>query len=505
MDSPLVDLISDDEHDRRLIEQVRPSRWTNPTPAKRYHLVVIGGGTAGLVCAVGAAGLGARVALVEKRLLGGDCLNFGCVPSKGLIRAARAWHATRSAVPFGMNATSATGDFATAMARMRKLRATIAPHDGAERLSKLGIDVFFGQARFIAQNRVEVGSTTLRFRRAVVATGGRPAVPSIPGLADSGYLTNETVFNLQELPKRLVVVGAGPIGCELAQTFARFGSQVTILDQAERVLPREDEDAAAIVLRALERDGVRYVSRSELREVKNTGGESRVFYRQEGRTEQVAADRILVAVGRLPNVESLGLEQAGVEHDASGVTVDDRLRTANRRIYACGDVASRYKFTHAADAQARIVIQNALLFGRVRAHRLVIPWCTYTSPEVAHVGLNERSAAAAGIATETLTVALDQVDRAILDGETEGFLRLHLEKGNDRIVGATLVAEHAGETIGELCLAVAAGVGLNRIAQTVHPYPTQAEIIKKAADAWRRGRLTPNVQRVLSAYFRIFR
>ncbi len=494
-----------DEHNERLRANVHPADWVNPRPAPRYHLVVVGGGTAGLVSAAGAAALGARVALIERHLLGGDCLNVGCVPSKGIIRAARAWHEVARADRFGAPKASGTGDFAAVMERMRRLRAELSPHDSAERFRRLGVDVFLGSGRFLGPGEVTVGGAVLRFRRAVIATGARATGLPIPGLEEAGYLTNETLFSLVELPRRLAVVGAGPIGCEMSQSFARFGSKVTILDAGQHVLPREDPDAALIVERALEADGVRYVSEARIVSVgRNADGSRTIVYERGGARDEVTADEILLAVGRAPNVEGLGLEEAGVAYDTSGVLVDDRLRTTNKRIFACGDVASKYKFTHAADAQARIVVQNALFFGRARASRLVIPWCTYTSPEVAHVGIYEREAEAAGVALDTITEPLSSTDRAVLDGEADGFLRLHLKKGTDKILGATLVAQHAGDMIGELALAVSAGIGLAKIAKTVHPYPTQGEIVKKAADAWRRSKLTPRVKKLLAAYFRFF-
>jgi pyruvate/2-oxoglutarate dehydrogenase complex dihydrolipoamide dehydrogenase (E3) component len=492
-----------DEHNRVLIENVHPTDWTNPEPAARYHLVVIGAGTAGLVSAAGAAGLGARVALVERHLMGGDCLNVGCVPSKGVIRAARAWHEARTAAGrFGAPAAAGGGDFGAAMERMRRLRAGISAHDGARRFRDLGVDVFLGDGRFVAPDAVEVGGRRLAFRRAVIATGARAAVPAVPGLAEVGYRTNETIFNLTALPARLAVIGGGPIGCELAQAFARFGSRVTLLVQHSHVLVREDAAAAAVVQQAMERDGVAIELGMKLVEVKRRGGESIVAYERGGGRRELAVDEILVAAGRAPNVEGLGLEAAGVRYGREGVEVDDRLRTSNPRVFACGDVASRFQFTHVADAQARIVIQNALFFGRAKASALIIPWCTYTSPEIAHVGLYEEDARERGLAVETLTVPLAEVDRAILDGAVEGFLRLHLKAGSDRILGATLVAEHAGDMLGELCLAVSQGIGLGKIAGVIHPYPTQGEVVKKAADLWRRGKLTPFVKKAFAWWFR---
>jgi pyruvate/2-oxoglutarate dehydrogenase complex dihydrolipoamide dehydrogenase (E3) component len=497
-------LLADDSHDQRLLGHVHPASWLAPEPAERYHLVVVGGGTAGLVCAAGAAGLGARVALVERALLGGDCLNYGCVPSKGVIRAARAWSDAREAAArFGGPAVAGEGDFAQAMERMRRLRADIGKHDSAQRFTDLGVDVFLGNGQFVSSDALEVDGKRLRFARAVVATGARAAVPPIPGLAEAGYLTNETVFTLTERPARLAVLGAGPIGCELAQSFARFGSRVTLIDLAPQVLPREDRDAAAIVERALTKDGVTLTLGVKVAGVAARGGAKVITVERDGKPAEVEVDAVLVAVGRRPNLENLGLEAAGVAYGKTGVEVDDFLRTTNKRVFAAGDVASRFQFTHAADAMARIVIQNALFKGRARASKLVMPWCTYTSPEIAHVGLYEKDAQERGLAVDTLTVPLEGNDRARLDGDDEGFLRLHLAKGTDRILGATMVAEHAGDLLGEIYLAASQGIGLGKIASVIHPYPTQVEVIKRAADTWRRGKLTPTVQKILRFLLRL--
>ena len=496
---------TDDDADRRLLDEVRPEGWTNPRPRKRYDLVVVGAGTAGLVSAAGAAGLGARVALVERDRMGGDCLNTGCVPSKGLIAAARSWSRAASTHRFGLSADVRERDFAAAARRMREVRASIAPHDGAARFAALGVDVFFGEGRFASERTVTVGDDSLRFRRAVIATGARASVLPVPGLEECGYHTNESIFDLDELPRRLLVVGAGPIGCELAQAFARFGSAVTIVDAADRVLPREDPDVSALVEDALARDGVRYVAGAEILRFDRNGAECQARVNARGVKETLAADAVLLSVGRTPNVDGLGLEQAGVEFGAEGVVVDRNLRTTNRRVFACGDVSSRFKFTHAADAEARIVIQNALFLGRTRADRLVVPWCTYTDPEVAHAGLNEAALEEAGAEFETVKIATDEVDRANLEGDTEGFLKIHVEKKKGRILGATFVAEGAGDMIPEIVLAMREGLTLDAIAATVHPYPTRAEAIKKAADAWRRGKLTPPVKRILTTVLRLLR
>jgi pyruvate/2-oxoglutarate dehydrogenase complex dihydrolipoamide dehydrogenase (E3) component len=494
----------DDEHNRRLLAAVHPAGWSNPEPSGRYDLVVIGAGTAGLVSAAGAAGLGAKVALIERHLMGGDCLNVGCVPSKGLIRAARAWHAVGNAGEFGIEA-KIDGDFSVAIQRMRKIRADISVNDGVQRFSELGIDVYLGQGAFLSPNSIAVGNARLQFRRAVIATGARATGIPIPGLEETGYVTNETLFELESLPPRLAVIGAGPIGCEMAQAFARFGSRVTMLDQAPRVLPREDPDASTVIEAALAKDGVQFVGSAEIENIGRRDSVRTIEYVVEGKRHRVDADEILLSVGRRPNVEKLGLEEAGIDFDGAGITVNAKLRTSNRRVYACGDVSSRFKFTHTADAEARIVIQNALFFGRARADRLIVPWCTYTSPEVAHVGLTIEDARDKGIEIDSVTIQMAEVDRAKLDGSTEGFLKVHLKKGSDKILGATIVAEHAGDIVGELALAIRAGIGLETIASTIHPYPTQAEVIKKAADAWRRTKLTPKIKKLFAAYFRMFR
>jgi pyruvate/2-oxoglutarate dehydrogenase complex dihydrolipoamide dehydrogenase (E3) component len=501
---PLIEPL--DEFNRRLLANVHPPDWANPAPQSRYHLVVIGAGTAGLVSAAGAAGLGAKVALVERHLMGGDCLNVGCVPSKAIIRAARAWReAARAREVFGGPVTAGAGDFPAVMARMRELRADLSRIDGAPRFRELGVDVFLGEGRFVTPDRVEVDGKVLRFRRAIIATGARPSVPSIPGLAEAGYRTNETIFGLTELPPRLVVIGGGPIGCELAQAFACFGSAVTLVTQATHLLPREDRDAAALVERAMVVDGVTVVHESRVVSVERDGAARVVVVVRAGQEQRLPADVLLVAAGRAPNVEDLGLEAAGVRYGRAGVTVDDRLRTSNPRVFTAGDVASRFKFTHNSDEQARLALENALFFGRRRASRLVLPWCTYTSPEIAHVGMYEEEARAAGYNVETLTLPLDAVDRAVLDGESQGFFRVHLQRGRGQILGATLVAEHAGEMISEIGVAMVNRVPVGGIGRTIHPYPTQAEVFRKAADAWRRSKLTPRVRRLLALFFRVFR
>lgn len=503
-------LLPDDQFNRALIERVAPPGWTNPNPRPIYDMVVLGGGTAGLVTAAGAAGLGAKVALIERHLLGGDCLNYGCVPSKALISSARVVATIRDADRFGIQSAAPEVDFAKVMERMRRIRAGISLHDSAERFRSLGIDVFLGHGQFISTEQIEVAGQILRFRKAAICTGARAAVPAWAiesgfgrtGELLPGVLTNETIFQLTEMPTRFGIVGGGPIGCEMAQTFARFGSQVTLLDQDIRVLSHDDVDASALVLAALQRDGVDLRLATQIQSVRTTGKEIVMSSRSVG--SELVTDRfdaLLVATGRRPNIEHLGLEKAGVQSDSQGIVVNDHLRTSHSRIFAAGDVCSRYKFTHAADFLARIVIQNALFWGRAKASRLTIPWCTYTSPEVAHVGLQPEEAAAQGIPIQTLTQPLSGVDRAILEGESEGFVKIHVEAGTDQIVGATIVSAHAGEMISEVTLAMRHGIGLKGLAATIHPYPTLADALRKIGDQYNRTRLSPWVKRLLGWWF----
>lgn len=498
-------ILPDTLENRLLSENVHPTDWVNPKPVPScYNLVVIGAGTAGLICAAGAAGLGAKVALIERHLMGGDCLNVGCVPSKGVISASRAIYHARNSAGFGVIDGQKTGfDFSIAMERMRRLRADISHHDSAKRFrDELGVDVFIGEGRFSGFNSVEVDGKTLRFKKAAVCSGARAAAPPIPGLAEVGYLTNETVFSLTELPPRLAVIGAGPIGCELAQAFRRFGSKVTLIELGPHILAREDADAAEILHGAFVREGIDLQLGVKINGVETNGSDRILHLECDGRLLDLTVDAILVGVGRTPNLDGLDLDKAGITFDRTGVMVNDRLQTSNPNIYAAGDICSPYKFTHAADAQARILIANALFMGRQKVSSLVMPWCTYTDPEIAHVGMYEADANAKGIALTTLTVPLSDIDRAVLDGEAEGFARVHLRKGTDRILGATIVARHAGEMINEFSLAITNGLGISAIGKAIHPYPTQAEVIKRLADTYNRTRLTPFVKRLLSGWLK---
>jgi pyruvate/2-oxoglutarate dehydrogenase complex dihydrolipoamide dehydrogenase (E3) component len=339
---------------------------------------------------------------------------------------------------------------------------------------------------------VEVGEKTLRYKKAVIATGTRPVHPAIPGLAEAGFLTNETVFSLTERPRRLAVIGGGPIGCELAQAFRRLGCEIILFHSASHILNREDSDAAEILQQSFIRDGIRLILDCKTKRVEKKNGEKVIHFECQGNEEGVAVDEILAGVGRAPNVEGLNLESVGVNYDKrEGVAVNDRLQTANPSIYAAGDICLKYKFTHTADATARIVIQNALFGGRKKQSALTIPWCTYTDPEIAHVGMYEREAREMGISVDTFMRPLNEIDRAIADGEEEGFVKVHVRKGTDEILGATIVARHAGEMISELTLAMVGHLGLRTLSNVIHTYPTQAEAIKQVADAYNRTRLTP--------------
>jgi pyruvate/2-oxoglutarate dehydrogenase complex dihydrolipoamide dehydrogenase (E3) component/uncharacterized membrane protein YdjX (TVP38/TMEM64 family) len=496
-------LTVNDAHDQQLLENCHPRQWINPMPAGKYNLVVVGAGTAGLVSAAGAAGLGARVALIERNLLGGDCLNVGCVPSKGVIRAARALYDAKQAKQFGVQLGGEPEiAFSSAMERMRRLRAEISAHDAAERFRNLGVDVFIGHGRFVGASTVEVSGMRLEFDRAVIATGARAAELAVPGLKEAGYYTNETIFTWSRLPRRIAVIGAGPIGCELAQSFARFGSEIYLIEALHGILPNEDADAAEIVRRAMiEGDGVKLMCcGKELTVSRSDGGRKRLVVGSHGNHYDIVVDEILVGGGRQPNLEGMGLDEAGVRYTSQGVVVDNRLRTSNPRIYAAGDICSRHKFTHAADAMARIVIANALFFARRKVSDLVIPWCTYTDPEIAHVGYYEKEALTAGYDVATITESLGHVDRAVLDGENEGFARVHYDGKSGRILGGTIVARHAGEMISELTLAIVAKQKLGVLSSTIHSYPTQAEVLRKVGDAYMRTKLTPRVKKVFEKW-----
>ena len=474
---------------RRRVRATQPSPqvedWQVPDRHDPYDLLIIGAGPAGLAAARGAAAAGVRVALIESHHIGGNCLHEGCVPSKTLLRSAQLIAEMRNAPNYGVDTPAEIKvDFATVMARMRRVRDRIMRVDSAARLHAEGIELHLGRARFVGADAVEVDGTRLRFRKALVATGSRPLLPDIEGLAAAGFLTNETVFELKHLPTSLLVIGGGPLGCELAQGFARFGSRTLICHSEPLFLPKEERDAAQMVSDALASDGVEIHLNCNVVAVRLEGGRKHVTMVTDGNLSTTLVDEILTGIGRLPAVQGLDLEKAGVAYDVeTGIRVDDFLRTRNPRIFAAGDVCLEHAFTNTAEASARIVVCNALFRGRQRLSALTVPWCTYTDPQVAHVGLYVRQARAQGIPVKTYTVPMHDVVRAIIDGEEEGFVKVHVREGTDRILGATIVGRNAGELINNISLAMVAGMGLCRLARVIHAYPTQGEAVRQAAQA----------------------
>lgn len=482
------------EHER--LAHVHPQAWNNPTPAARYQLLIAGAGSAGLVAAEAAAALGVRVALIERHLLGGTCLNTGCVPSKTLIRTARVYADMRDAARYGARVPADIQvDFAAAMERVRHVRSHLSGGDSVRRLAADGVDVFFGNVQFTGADSLTVNGIRLHFDKAIIATGARPQVLSVPGLREAGYLTNANVFNLTELPRRLLVIGGGPLGCELAQSFCRLGARTTIVQDMPLFLPREERDAAQILSDAFARDGIEVRLNTRVVNVRVENGQKLVDLLSDDYHSTIAVDAILAGVGRVPNVEGLQLEAAGVDYaPGTGIRVDDFLCTSNPRIYAAGDVCLEQQYTDTATASAHIALQNALFGGRERLSKLVVPWCTYTDPEIAHVGLYVREANRQGIPVKTFTVPMHEIDRAVTDSEQLGFVKIHVRERSDCILGATIVTRHAGDMINEITLAMVAGVGLRTLARVIHAYPTQAEAIRRAADAYNRTRLTPRVR-----------
>jgi len=470
-----------------------------------YNVIVIGAGTAGLVTAAATAGLGGRVALVERGKMGGECLNTGCVPSKALISSARLIHQIRHGDLWGLAAQEPNFEFDRVFQRMRERRDRIAPHDSRDRFEKLGVEVFEGSARFVSPHEVAVGETRLKARNVVIATGSRPQIPLITGLPEVPYFTNETIFDgLKERPARMVILGGGPIGCELAQVFARLKVSVTLLQRATRILKREDADASDEVRRALEAEGVRVMTGADVQIVTKQGSLTRVWVEVEGRDrEPVDSEAILVAAGRTPNVEDLDLEKAGVAFTGTGITVDASLRTSQPHIYAAGDIVGSYQFTHVADLHARTIARNILLPGfPAKVDLSVLPWCTFTSPELARVGLNEEEAVRRGIAYDLYRQPMYEIDRAVVESEETGFAKVLASRRGDRILGATIVSDRAGDLIAEFALAMKAGIGLETISRTVHAYPTYAEVARMVADQQQKKRLPRFARRVTGWLYR---
>jgi pyruvate/2-oxoglutarate dehydrogenase complex dihydrolipoamide dehydrogenase (E3) component/uncharacterized membrane protein YdjX (TVP38/TMEM64 family) len=470
------------------------AKWPRPAKFDR-NLVVIGAGSAGLVTAYIAAAVKARVTLVEKHRMGGDCLNTGCVPSKALIRSARLLSHIRRSAEFGIARASADFDFADVMERVRRVVRTVEPHDSVERYTGLGVEVLQGEAKIVTPYRVDVrhadGSThSLSTRAIVIAAGARPFVPPIPGIEEVGCRTSDDIWDLRELPRRLVVLGGGPIGCELAQCFARFGSKVVQVEMLPRLMVREDPEVSELVAQRFREEGIEVLLEHKALRFAVEDGERVLIAGHRGLEVRIAFDVLLCAVGRVANTAGYGLEELGIPiTPARTVQTDATLQTLYPNIYACGDVAGPYQFTHTAAHQAWYAAVNALFgtFRRFKADYSVIPWCTFTEPEVARVGLNEQEARERNIPHEVTVYGIDDLDRAIADGEAHGFVKVLTVPGKDRILGVTLVGEHAGDLIAEYVLAMKQGIGLNRILGTIHIYPTLAEANKYAAGMWKKA------------------
>ncbi|HEU5247889.1 MAG TPA: mercuric reductase [Candidatus Udaeobacter sp.] len=470
-----------------------------------YNAVVIGAGTAGLVTAAGTAGLGGRVALIERNLMGGDCLNFGCVPSKALISSARLVQRIRESEKWGLDRQEPQFVFEKVFERMRARRAKIAPHDSQERFESLGVDVFQGEARFVSPHEVEVNGQRVRARNFVIATGSRAAAPNIKGIESVRYFTNETIFDaLKRKPATMIVLGGGPIGCELAQTLQRLGVEVTIFQRGDQLLPREDRDVAEFVERRLINEGVRIIKNAVAHSVATSDTQKVALQLLDRQSDRLAeptffADALLVAAGRTPNLRSLDLKSVGIDVTERGVRVNDYLQTSQRHIYAVGDVIGPFLFTHMADAQGRVVVRNIVVpfqFLRQKMDYSVVPWCTYVDPEVAHVGLGEKEAKRQNIDYDLFIVRLEDVDRAVVESEEAGFAKILTQKGRDKILGATIVAPYAGDLLHEFVLAMKARIGLATIVSAIHAYPTLAELARKAGDKYNKTRLTPRAKKI---------
>ena len=473
-----------DDPIRDRIAHLHPPHWSNPSYAGIYDLVVLGAGPGGVSAAKEARRLGASVALIERDLIGGNKINTGSVPSKAILRTARAYADMRAAPNSGARRPDMDkADVAFALDHMKQLQSRLSRLENVRSLTDAGIDIYFGAGHFTQSDAIAVDGQTLQFKHAIIATGSRPVKPTISGLEEAGYLTSETIFSLNDLPKRILLIGGGALGCEFAQALARLDVFVAIAQHDPMFLPGEERDAAQILSSVLERDGVETHLNTDVISVAKSDKGKVATLLSAGQESSITVDEIIVGVGRAPNVENIGLDLAGIDCVVgAGIKIDDWLRTTNERVFAIGDVCLDLKFVHSAEATARMAVQNALRRDSKRLSALTIPWCTYTDPEIAHVGLYVREASGQCIPIKTYTVLLQDVDRAVLDGEDEGFVKIHVVHGSDRILGATIVARHAGEMINSISLAINCGIGLSRLAEVIHAYPTQAEAIKMAAD-----------------------
>lgn len=463
-------------------QDIFPPNWANPKATEPYELVVIGGGPGGMTAATVAKTLGARVALIEKEHLGGECLSYGCIPSKAFLRSSRVVDEVRNGVNHGLEIPQGWKvNFEAVMQRVRNSQTIISPHDSAAHFKSLGVDVFLGTARFTGPNQVVVGNQTIQFKKAIVVTGTHPIPLNVPGLGPDDYLTNQTIFNLFTLPARLGVIGAGPISCELSQAFLRFGSKVFLVCHGPKLLSKDDPIASERLKKVFEKEGMQMLMQSNLVRIEKKGKEKILYL--DTLKEPIVVDELLVAIGRMPAVDGLDLEKGGISYDPqTGISTNDYLQTSNPNVYSAGDVTSSYKFTHASKELSTLAVKNALNGNQKKKSSLIMPWCTYTDPEVAQIGLNEEMAKKLGIPIEVSMIELASVDRAILDGQTTGFVKLLVKENQNQIVGATIMAAHAGDMVSEMGVAMNSENGLLALLQTIHPFPTQAQVLRTATE-----------------------
>lgn len=468
-----------DKFNRKLLKETFPKDWKNPKAAPLYDLVVIGAGPGGMTAAVIASHFNIKIALIEKQHMGGECLNVGCIPSKALLRSSRTVNEFQHAKEMGVNVKDWSVDFPKIMERVRDLRSRVGSFDDVLNFQKMGIDVFFGNGEFIGPDEVQVDHQKFRFKKAILATGTQPALLPIPGLQEAGFLTNQTVFNLTSLPRRLAVIGAGPLSCELSQAFCRFGSKVTIISHGPRILSHEDDTAAEILQDVFEKEGIRFLFNTNVEKIEKKGKEKILIF--ENLKKSLSVDEILMAVGRSASIQGYGLEKAGVIADEkNGIFVNDLLQTSNPNIYSIGDM--QFKFTHISTEHAKMAVLNAFDAGNRKKSSLVVPWCTYTDPEIAHVGMTEKEMRKKGLQYHAVMLDMADVPRAILDSETRGFFKLYVKEGSDEILGATLMGSHAGEMLSEITVAITSRGGLSSITRAIHPFPTQSEVFRMGAE-----------------------
>ena len=469
-----------DRYNQKFLEEIFPNDRQNPKAAPFYDLVVVGAGPGGMTAAMLASQNNLKVALIEKEHMGGECLSAGCIPSKAMLRCSKFIDEVENANEFGIEIPQGWSiNFQKIMERVRRLRSNISEEDSVEKFQKMGIDIFLGTGQFITPEVIEVAGQPIHFKKAFIAPGTEPLLPKIEGIEEVDCLTNRTVFDLVELPKRFAFVGAGPIGCELAQAFLRFGSEVTLITHGPRMLSNEDKTAAERLRKVFEAKGMRLLFNHKIQKLAKSGKEKLIYF--EGQSEPLIVDEIMMGIGRVPAVAGYGLEKANIKADLkNGILVNDLLQTSNPNIYSIGDL--QYKFTHVSKEHAHMAVKNAFKNGNLKKSDLVMAWCTYTDPEIAHVGMNEQDAAKNGISIDTFQFELANNIRANLDGETNGFFKIHVKEGSDQIVGATLMAHHAGEMISEVTVAITGQLGLLGLIKAIHPFPTQAEAIRMAAE-----------------------